>query len=163
LNVHARFELYFSYGQFMVYDQSVRLPGCVWTDRHSAQGFARRECTANFSTPLEFGHAHVSVSCGNYRPTKSYDRAIAVPFLVTSGSVVIAGPEETTSERNIALPRGNYRLVAAQRVMGDEEEMIDLFFEPLATPLDVSAVLIADQSLNPPPALLETAEIAGEA
>ena len=30
--------LYFSYGQFLVYDKSVAAPGCVWTE---AKGSAR--------------------------------------------------------------------------------------------------------------------------
>jgi hypothetical protein len=146
----------------MVYDQSVRLPGCAWTDAHSAQGFARRDSTVNFSMPLECGHANVSASRSSYRPSEKYDRVIAVPFLVTSGTVVVEGPEETNPERSIALPPGNYRLVAAQRVTGNQEETIDLFFEPLTKPLDRSAILLADGALHPPLTWLETAGIAGE-
>lgn len=155
--------LYFSYSQFMVYDQSVRLPGLAWTDEHSAQGFARRESVINFNTPLEFGYADVGVSQNAYQPREEeYGRVIAVPFLVTSGKVIVEGPEETKPERNIALPPGNYRLVAAQRVTGDEEEVIDLFFEPLTKPLERSAVLVADEAMNPPTPLLETAGVACE-
>jgi hypothetical protein len=154
--------LYFSYNQFMVYDQSVRLPGCAWTDAHSAQGFARRQSVVNFNTPLEFGYADVFISRNVYQPSEEFDRVIAVPFLVTSGKVVVEGPEETKPERNVALSPGNYRLVAAQRVTGDEEEAIHLFFEPLSNPLERSAVLVADEALYPPTPLLETAEIAGE-
>ena len=155
-------KLYFSYSQFMVYDQSVRLPGLAWTDEHSAQGFARRESVVNFNTPLEFGYADVGVSQSAFEPGEEYERVIAVPFLVTSGKVIVEGPEETKPERNVALPPGNYRLVAAQRVTGDEEEVIDLFFEPLTKPLGRSAVLVADEALNPPSPLLETAGVAGE-
>src|SRR5437879_3970134 len=86
--------LYFSYNQFMVYDESVRLPGCAWTDGHYAQGFARRESVANFGTPLEFGHADVTVSRGAYEAKDEYVRVIAVPFLITSGRVIVDGPEE---------------------------------------------------------------------
>jgi len=154
--------LYFSYSQFMVYDQSVRLPGCAWTDDHTAQGFARRESTVNFNTPLEFGYADVAVALCAYQPREEYERVIAVPFLVTSGKVIVEGPEEIKPERSIALPPGNYRLVAAQRVAGDEEESIDLFFELLTQPLERSAVLAADKALNPLPILLESAGIAGE-
>lgn len=146
----------------MVYDQSVRLPGCAWTPEHSAQGFARRESIVNFNTPLEFGYANITVNCGVYEPREGYDRVIAVPFLVVSGKVIVEGPEETKPERNITLPRGNYRLVAAQRVTGDEEETINLVFEPLEKPLERSAILVADKALNPPTILLETAGIAGE-
>jgi hypothetical protein len=155
--------LYFSYSLFMIYDQSVRLPGLAWTDEHSAQGFARRESVVNFNTPLEFGYADVGVSQCAYQPRgEEYERVIAVPFLVTSGKVIVEGPEETKPERHFALLPGNYRLVAAQRVTGDEEEVIDLFFEPLTKPLERSAVLVADEALNPPTPLLETAGVAGE-
>jgi hypothetical protein len=154
--------LYFSYSQFLVYDQSVPLPGCAWTDRHTAQGFARRESTVNFSTPLEFGHAVVIVHHGPYRPDVAYDRVIEVPFRVKSGKILVEGPDEVDIERSFLLPPGDYRLVAAQRVTGDEEEAIDLFIEDLAKPLDRSAVLVADETLNPPASLLETAGIAGQ-
>src|SRR5579864_7712421 len=87
--------LYFSYSQFMVYDKSVRFPGCAWTDTHSAQGFARRGSTVNFNTPLEFGHADVTVNHATYQPHEEYVRVISVPFLVTSGRVIVDGPEET--------------------------------------------------------------------
>jgi hypothetical protein len=73
-NLSSRF--HFSYSQFLVYDASVRLPGCDWTDEHSAQGFARRESTVNFSTLLEFGLADVAVIHGAYRPTEEYERVI---------------------------------------------------------------------------------------
>jgi len=128
--------LYFSYSQFMVYDQSVRLPGCDWTDVHTAQGFARRESAVNFSTLLEFGYADVTVTRSTYEPRTKYWRAIAVPFLVTSGTVIVAGPDEILPERNISLPLGNYRLVAAQGVTSDDEETIDLFLELLPKPLE---------------------------
>jgi hypothetical protein len=154
--------LYFSYSQFMVFDQSVRLPGCAWTAAHTAQGFARRGSTVNFNTPLEFGYADVAVAHGAYQGKEEYERVIAVPFLITSGQVIVEGPEEARPERNVSLPAGNYRLVAAQRITGDEREAIDLFFEPLTKPLERSAVLVADGALNPPTLLLETAEIAGE-
>jgi hypothetical protein len=153
--------LYFSYSQFMIYDQDVKLPGCSWTDEHSAQGFARRDSTVNFNTPLEFGYANVTVSHDIYEPRKEYERVIAVPFLVTSGLVIVEGPEETT-ERNIKLPPGNYRLVAAQHITGVEEEAIDLFFELLTKPLERSEVLIADEALNPSVPLIELAGVAGE-
>ncbi len=155
-------KLYFSYSQFMVYDQSVQLPGCAWTDEHSAQGFARRESTVNFNTPLEFGYADVAVHRSAYEPNSEYERVIAVPFRVVSGNVLVEGPDEMDVERKFTLPPGNYRLVAAQRVTGDEEEVIDLFFEPLTKPLERSAVLVADDALNPSITLLETAGIAGE-
>ena len=153
--------LYFSYGQFMVYDESVRLPGCAWTDEHTAQGFARRESTVNFNTRLEFGYADVVVASA-YQRGEGYERVIAVPFLVTSGNVIVEGPEETEPKRKVTLPPGDYRLIAAQRVTGEEEEAIDLFFELFSKPLERSSVLVADKALTVPNRLLEAAGAAGE-
>src|SRR5689334_1078334 len=87
--------LYFPYSQFMVYDLSVQLPGCDWMDEHTAQGFARRDSVVNFNTLLEFGYTDVTVSREAYQPQQEYQRVIAVPFHVTSGKVVVEGPEES--------------------------------------------------------------------
>ena len=134
----------------MVYDKSVRLPGCAWTEDHSAQGFARRESTVNFGTPLEFGYADVAVSRGKYQSRGEYMRVIAVPFLVASGRVIVCGPEELNDQkRPFDLSPGNYRLIAAQRIMGDEEEAIDLFFEPLARPLERSGCRLGKSAGRP--------------
>jgi hypothetical protein len=157
-------DLYFSYSQFFVYDASVQMPACEWTKAHSDQGFARRNATVAFGTLLEYGTAKVDVAIRPYQPREDYERVIAVPFTVVSGKVIVDGPEEseTGRERNFTLPSGNYRLVAVQRVTGDENEAIDLFFEPLGEALERSAVLVADDGLNPPTPLLETAAVAGE-
>lgn len=145
----------------MVYDQNEVLPGCDWTDKHSAQGFARRVSAVNFSTLIEFGYAEVTISQSAYELREDDMRVIAVPFRVTSGAVIVEGPEEIKPERNFALPTGDYRLVAAQRAVGEEEESIDLFFEQVENPMERSSVLVADNGLNPPESLLETAGIAG--
>ena len=152
--------LYFSYSQFMVYDQCVQLPGCAWTHEHTSQGFARRESAVCFNTPLEFGHADVSVSLSAYRNQKQYERVIAVPFLAQSGKVIVDGPEELDVERAVTLRPGNYRLVVAQRVIAEDEEEIDLFFEELDLPMKQSEILLADEALDPPTPLIETAEVA---
>jgi hypothetical protein len=104
--------LYFSYGQFLVYDRDVKAPGCRWTDEHTSQGFARRESTVCFRTLLEFGYADVSYCEGPFQPEVEYERVIAVPFFVSSGTVVIDGPDEVSVGRTFTLPAGNYRLVA---------------------------------------------------
>jgi hypothetical protein len=153
--------LYFSYSQFMVFDESVRLPGCEWTDEHCAQGFARRESTVNFSTILKFGEADVVVDSA-YQERDEYERVIAVPFLVTSGNVIVDGPEEIKGKRKLKLRSGNYRLTAAQRVTGEEEEAIGLFFKLLSKPLERSSILVADKTLRMPSLLSETAGIAGK-
>ena len=71
------------------------------------------------------------------------------------------GPDELHPGRSFALPPGDYRLVAAQYVVSDDEEEIDIFFEPLAQPLEKSVILVADDVLQPQVPLLETAEVAG--
>ena len=154
--------LYFSYGQFMIYDRDVELPGCDWTEEHTAQGFARRQSVVNFNSLLEFGHADLTVSSEPYQPRREYERVIAVPFLVTSGIVIVEGPEETAVERNIKLQPGTYRLVAAQYVTTGDQETIDLYFEPVTPAVRHSVILLADEGLNPPDPLIETAQIAGE-
>ena len=146
----------------MVFDETVQLPGCDWTEQHTEQGFARRESVVNFSTLLEFGHADVTINVGTYEPHPDYERVISVPFLITSGRVLVEGPEETEAERSVTLPPGNYRLVVAQHITADDEERIDLCFEPLTKALEGSAVLVADEALDPPTPLIESAEIAGQ-
>jgi len=153
--------LYFSYSQFMVYDQAEQLPGCDWTEEHTAQGFARRESTVCFGTPLEFGHADVSVMVGAYQPQSDYERVISVPFRSVSGKVTVEGPEELDVDRAFEMPCGDYKLTAAQAIVGEDEERIDLFFEPVSAPLNGSSILVADEMLNPPEPLIETAGIAG--
>ncbi len=152
--------LYFSYGQFFVYDFSVTAPGCLWTDAHNAQGFARRDSAVSFGTLLEFGYADVRYRLGSFQPNDAYERVIAVPFLVCTGKVIVDGPEEINIQRNFELPTGNYRVFCGQRLVGHKEERIDLFFERLDEPLGKSEVVVADAMLDPPLELVETAEVA---
>ena len=153
--------MYFSYGQFMVYDIDVISPGCAWTEDHTAQGFARRDSVVSFISILDFGQADVTFVLGAYQPTREFDRVIAVPFTVVTGRVLIEGPEEMDAGRTIELPPGFYSLTAAQRVLNDDWEDVHLFFESLADPRKSSTILVADDMLSPPFPLLETVEIAG--
>jgi hypothetical protein len=152
--------MYFSYSQFHVFDSSVKLPGCAWTDKHYQQGFARRDHNVNFGTILEFGHAELSVNFEAYRHVERHERVIEVPFEVVSGSVTIGGPEEYPNDRVISAPRGYYRLTAAQTTLDDERETIELYFERLPNPLRISRIVLADDQLCPSDPLLEVAEIA---
>lgn len=154
--------LYFSFNQFMVFDSSVELPGCEWTERHSLQGFARRDSVVNFNSLLEFGEAQVAVSIGPCGTIRECQRAIAVPFIVSSGKVLVEGPEENDIDRGVELKPGYYRLICSQRVLDDEHEDIELVFEPRDGPLDGSQLLIRDDGLNPHFPLIETAHVAGE-
>jgi Competence protein J (ComJ) len=151
-------QLYFSYGQFSVYDQSEIRPGCAWTTRHSSQGFARRHSTVAFATILEFGDADIKVILGSYQPLNQHQRAIAVPFQCESGIVIIEGPDEYDVGRQVMLAKGPYRLTAAQSVTGDESEEVELYFDMLTKPLSRSQLIIIDDLLDPPSPLLESAE-----
>src|SRR5713101_4365790 len=87
--------LYFSYSQFFVRDPSIGIPSNPWTEKHSAQGFARTgESTVYFASLLEYGYADVVCELGPFVPDESYERVIAVPFTVVTGKVIVDGPEE---------------------------------------------------------------------
>jgi hypothetical protein len=152
--------IYFSYSQFQVFDSSVKLPGCTWTDGHYKQGYARREPNVSFRTMLEFGHGNLAVYLGPYEGRNDHQRAIEVPIEMTSGEVVIGGPEEYPNRHIVKVPKGHYRLVAAQTVTADDREAIDLYFERLTEPLAKSRIVVADDALDASSPLLETSEVA---
>jgi len=157
----AELTIYFAYSQFMVSDRAVALPGCAWTQVHTNQGFARRDSCTCLRTLLEFGVADVTVYMGPYAPRRTYQRAIAVPIELASGEVVIEGPEDDVTNRQfVSLPSGHYRLTAAQRVVDEGREKIDLYFEKLAEPSLSSRIIVADDALTPPEVLIETADVA---
>jgi hypothetical protein len=147
--------IYFSYGQFQVFDRVVKRPGCEWTEQHHRQGFARRPYNVSFTTLVEYGDARVQVSIGPYRGSSSHERVIEVPFEVASGEVVVSGPEEAVRWTTMVVPPGHYRLIAAQEAVGEEEEVISLFFEGLLQPLGHSRIVVADAGLAPVLPLLE--------
>jgi hypothetical protein len=145
----------------MVFDRTVALPGCAWTKEHADQGFARRDRCVCFGTLLEFGEADVTVYLGPYEPRQMYMRVIAVPIDLPSGEVAIEGPEdEVGSQHFVRLNSGHYQLTAAQVVIDEDRERIDLYFEKLAEPGPRSRIIVADDALTPPEVLVETAEVA---
>ncbi len=157
----TEFNMYFSYSQIMVSDETIKSPGCDWTDDHFNQGFARRLSTVSFRTILEFGTGSVKVHLSQYIETEGYERVIAVPFSSPSGRVVIEGPEEypVPVDRILILQPGHYKLVAAQKLVDEDAELIDLYFHRLDEPAKNSEILVADNELDPPEALLEEAEV----
>ena len=150
--------MYFSYNQFLVFDRSIRLPANEWTDPHFNQGFARRDRNVAFGSLLEFGQADLDVHLGPYRGRDDHERVIEVPFEVSSGDVIVAGPEEFDDTRIVKLAKAHYRLVVAQTVTAEDREMIDLYFEKLEKPITTSRIIVADEALHPPSPLLETAD-----
>lgn len=154
--------IYFSHSQFQVFDAKA-LAGHHWTKGHYGQAFARGPRSVSFGTPLEFGHANVLSHLGKYEGRDEHLRVIEVPFEVASGEVVVGGPEQfpVTSDRTFQLPVGSYRMTAAQAVIDDENEKIDLYFEKREQPLTKSRIIIADSEMRPPNPLLESAEEPG--
>ncbi|MCI0527426.1 MAG: competence protein ComJ, partial [Nitrospira sp.] len=134
----AEFNMYFSYSQFMVSDETVKVPACDWTEDHSKQGFARRLSTVCFGTILEFGTASVNVYLGPYVEREGYERVIAIPFFSPSGRVVVKGPENFTvpPEQRLSLQPGHYKLFAAQQVVDEDAELIELYFHWLDEPAE---------------------------
>ena len=152
--------MYVSYGQFMIFDEAVELPGCVWTPRHARQGFARRHSVVNVSTLLDHGHAALRVQEGPMAHLPGVTRAIAVPFKVQTGAVRIEGPEELEVRQVVRLHPGHYCLTVAQSISSDGELTVDLWFDPVATEMSVSKILVAADALSSEYPLDETAEVA---
>lgn len=157
----AKFKLEFSYNQFTVYDADVQLPGHAWTEKHSNQGFARRDSSVSFGTLLQFGCAKVFVFNDKYVQNISDERVIEVPFYCKSGRVFIEGPEEDQAHI-LEVQIGHYQLTLAQHVSLDDDETLfmSLYFLKVETPITKSKVIIKDGQLDPVFPLLETCETA---
>jgi len=153
-------EIYFSYGQFLVFDSSVELPGLDWTDAHSKQGFARRGRNVAFATILNHGTARVRLFFSSFEPSDSYERVIEVPIFLPSGDVVVGGTEEFDDINRVIVEAGHYRLTCAQSRDGEQGESIDLFFERTRDPITTSRIIHADSEIDVPSTLLEIAETA---
>ena len=150
--------IYISHSEFFIYDADVKYPRCKWAEGHVRQGFARRDSEIAVGALIEYGYAEVVVVYQPYSFRVEYERVITVPFRVTSGVVLIEGPEDE-SDRRIDCPVGDYRLTVAQFSLDEEAEVIHLFFEPVASPIEQSSILIADKALDPTAPLIETCEI----
>lgn len=155
----ASFVAYISYSQIMIYDSSVSLPGCAWTERHTQQGFARRSKNACVRTMLEYGFADVAVRPGPY-VAGQYQRVIQFPLELPSGIMVIDGPDDAGRKCAIELPKGIYRVVVAQIRLNVDREMLDIFVQQIERSDERSLVLVTDGDLAPSETLLEDAEVA---
>jgi hypothetical protein len=151
-------ELVFSYSQFFVYDHAIDTPSCLWTEEHVRQGFARREGTISVGTVLEYGVAKVLVGINEHLEWINYERVIAIPLRITSGRVAIDGPEEYPINRTVAVPSGTYRVIIAQRVISADHEEVVINLETTSSSYTLSEILRADELLDPPAQLLETAD-----
>lgn len=153
----------FGYSQFFVKDSEVTDFAFQWTDSNMEQGFARQDSVVSFRTISDFGKANLRLMLGTYSPEISYDRVIAVPFRLKSDKLQVFGPEESGLIESIIVEPGNYRLVAAQKLLGMIAEIhelqIDLFLKKTECLSKSSEILIRDEKLNPAETLKEFTEI----
>lgn len=140
--------LFFSYGQFMISDESCD-EFVEWSAPELRQGFARGEQVVNVSTRLQYGRAILSIYSERYTADERHERVIEVPFVVSGEGVEIHGPEELPGGRVVRVPCGHYRLTVAQFATGEEDAVIDLFFEPVGEPLAHSGLVLVDRGLDP--------------
>jgi Competence protein J (ComJ) len=159
LTASSEFEIYFAYSQFLVYDVSVDHIGSAWTETHSRQGFARRESYASIGTLLEDGKGIVKVYPDGYVEDRDHARVISIPFYSPTGQITVTGPEEFEPSVVLQFESTHFRLTVAQRLVGEEQEMIELYFEEMDRPLGKSEILVADDELDPPETLLEHADV----
>jgi hypothetical protein len=150
-----------SYSQVMIYDKSVQLPGCDWTETHSNQGFARREGTFCCGTLIDCGKANITVYLGAIDALDKYERVIETPFKAHTGKIGVEGPDEYPIERGFQIEPGIYNLTVAQKFVDEGMVKVDVYFQWIDKPLTKSAILLQDDDLNPPDILLEDAEIPG--
>src|SRR5437016_2369137 len=109
----GRFRLDFDYNQILVYDVSVAVPECTWTEEHCNQGFARRESVACLGTILQYGQADAVVFHGPFVEQETYERVIALPFYVPTGRVIIQGMMEVYLAHVLFCGQGQYKLYVA--------------------------------------------------
>jgi hypothetical protein len=145
----------FSFCQLQIYDKAVHVPACVWTPAHISQGFVRRASTASFATILDTGDAPLRLFLSPLLKDMRYDRVICVPFYAQSGDIGIGAPDDWPHQCGFKITAGHYRLCVAQRLVDEEKEIIDLFFEKLTQPATKSDVVVGDANLKPTSVLLE--------
>ncbi|NRA56692.1 MAG: hypothetical protein HRU13_01045 [Phycisphaerales bacterium] len=150
--------LYFSYSQCFVFDESEEQHGCEWTDEHVNQGFVRRERVLAFGTILQFGTARLTVSFDPIADLGGAGRSIRCPLYLPSGKLVVMGPEETMYETApvVLVEPGWYFVTCSQWVHDNEEVDMNInFVKDKGAGPQQSAVLIADRGLNVPKNLRE--------
>jgi hypothetical protein len=128
-------DLQFAYSQFFVYDAAIPSRGRIWTERHSKQEFARRDGVVAVGTVLEFGSAAVAVLIDRPTDLQRYQRALAVPLHIRSGSLAVDGPEEVPRARSVPITTGFYRVTIGQTVLDDLREEVTIWLERSDIPL----------------------------
>jgi hypothetical protein len=146
----------YSYNQIIVYDSLEKAPGCLWTERHWRQGFARRETTICFSTLNQAGKARLSV-VQDAAVIAEVSRTIRASMQCLSGKACIEGPDEYPIERFVRLSPGNYSITLSQRMDPEAGLLLYLSFNQIEQVIP-SQILKADALLQSSIEILETAE-----
>ena len=125
----SSFQIYFSYSQFVIFDEASKNVGLDWSDRHFSQGFARTDSAVSFRTLFQFGSADVKIFYAVFKRQGDEERVISVPFHSMSEHACLFAPEEDEPLRFDIEP-GDYLLTSAQVPCGAEESLlIRLYFE----------------------------------
>jgi hypothetical protein len=140
--------IYFSYGQFVVYDDTEKLPGSCWDDRHIRQGFVRRRNAIGFSTILEFGTALLRVYSGEINRTREYARVVRVPLETPSGKVRFEGPEEYPIDRYVSVAKGVSLITVAQFHIDEGSIQLDLYIVPVIGKKHHSSIIVSEAGMS---------------
>ena len=85
---------------------------------------------------------------------------IAVPIDVSSGELVIGGPEEYPNKHLVKVPKVTTGWWRHRRSRATIVKRIDLYLERLPRALATSQIIVADGALHPPSVLLESVDVA---
>lgn len=157
LQLHGSPSVRYSFNQVVFFDDSEGAPGSSWTEEHWRQGFARRETVVAFATIRQAGIALLNACYGSPDDSEPFERLISVPLRLPTGKLRIEGPEEYPIDRFIELPPGEYVVILGQR-FGAHQALDFHLFVDAARGRNSSQILKADQVLDPPPVLLESAD-----
>lgn len=146
-----------TYGQIAIFASALQQPFNDWTDGHVAQGFAWRPGSVSFGTLVEAGSHSVKIDVVEHADPVSADaiRAIEVPFEVPSDEAIEVGSISDTVP--LTLQAGFFLLRCEfLRPTRKGTERVRLVFAKNDEPR--FAVVLADELLSVPGALLTTAQ-----
>lgn len=149
--METSFEIFISYSQIALFEDSVENPFNDWSDRHVAQGFAWRDESVSFKTLEESGKCIVTVCFENdIIIDNAATRVILVPFTVhKSGCCEIASISDS---QVLKIKAGDYGLLYQTGYNDDDTMWIRFSFIPRRTV--TPQVIRADKELSPKEPLL---------
>lgn len=167
------FDLEIGYTQIVVCDSEHADAFNDWSDQHVAQGFAWRTGNVSFGTVGHGSECFVEVRQDTEVNLKEKtQRAILVPFIVSSSETVFVDSLGGGEPEEVQLPAGNYALVFEtgfrEELREEPEYQDDPYWLPMwccltFVPQDSvrAEILRADSDLNPSyPLLMEARSVA---